>query len=135
MEILAGILCFLQIVDIALSVKDRYKHIVNKEAISELLINIGQTLYSVADDLDNGQYPHGKCMQMWEYLNGFSEQVKGKIKDDQYQRLLELLNKSYQVEKLCGELTQLSVDQKKKNVLKLRMAAGSFVAVGEMIKV
>jgi len=135
MEILSAILCFLQIANISLSLKDKFKTSdTDKEILSNSLLNMGNLLNSVADDLEQGIYPHGKCAEMEIYAHQLKSVLKDKMTVEEVDKLSGYMNESLQVERLLGQLNQLSKEQKQENLKLLRMAAGSFVAYSTVVK-
>ena len=135
MEILTGILAFLQIANLVFTLRDKLKTTEDeKAALSEGLINIGHLIYSVAEDLNKGQYPGGKCHQMELYAANLESILKNKISEKDLERLREALNQSLNVEKLLGELNSQTPESKNKNIEILEIAGSSFIASGEIIK-
>lgn len=133
-EILTGVLCFLNIVDTVFKVKDKLHNKAEKEGASHFLAKIGDLLNSVADDLQNGVYPHDKCSEMWSYLKGFQSIMESKIGVAECTILQDEIGNAYQVEKLLGELNGLSPGDRQKNIAAIKSAAGSFHAASLIIK-
>lgn len=135
MEILTGILAFLEIASLVFTLRDKLTMTKDeKTVLSEGLINIGHLIYSVAEDLNQGKYPAGKCHQMELYAANLENILKNKISEKDLQRLKEALNQSLNVEKLLGELNNQTPEIKNKNLEMLEIAGSSFIASGEMIK-
>jgi len=136
MPILAGILVFLQIAQIVFSLKDKVLNKDEKSNVSGFLNGIGDLLENVATDLETGVYPHSKCMQMFELLNGLNKDaLKGKLPKEEIDKLHDLIEKSYQVEQLFGEYNSLTDEEKTMNLTVLKTAAGTFAATGKLIMV
>ena len=133
MEILTGILCLLQIADIALKVKDKIVSREEKQSVSVLLKNIGELVDSVAADLEQNVYSHNKCAQMEHFMHSLHNCLKGKITQEQVDKLVQLMQQSVQVEKLFGQMQQLDDVTKKENINQLRSSAGSFIAISQTI--
>lgn len=135
MEILTAILCFLQVANISFTMLDRFKPTdKDREVLSEILLQIGILLNSVVEDLENKMYPHGKCSEMEKYAQKLKFILQGKMSGEEISELSKMLNESLQVERLLGELNNLSEENKKKNIEMLQTAAGCFVAWGNMAR-
>lgn len=134
LEILTGTLCFLNIIDAVFKIKDKISTKDDKEGASYFLNKIGNLLNSVADDLEKGIYPHDKCSEMWSYLKGFESIMESKISVSERVSLQNEIAKAYQVEKLLGELQQLSDSDRQKNINLLKSCAGSFYAASTLVK-
>lgn len=133
-EVLAGVLCFLNIVDTVFKIKDKINTKDDKEGASHFLNKIGDLLDSVADDLEVSIYPHNKCSEMWSYLKGFESIMESKISVTERVILQNEISQAYQVEKLLGELNQLSPELRQKNIATIKSAAGSFRAASTIIR-
>lgn len=136
MEVLTTILCLLQIGNLIFSIRDKLEMTKEeKQALSELLVNIGNLIKDVSYDLEKNVYPHSKCYQMELYANDLKNLLKGKMTEQQVLKLEEYLSESIRVEKLLGELNNLPLENKDRNLEILRMSAVSFITSGEIIKV
>lgn len=133
MEILTGILCLLQIADIALKVKDKIVSREEKQSVSVLLKNIGELVDSVAADLEQNVYSHNKCAQMEHFMHNLYSSLKGKLDHGQVDQLAQLMQQSVQVEKLFSQMQQLDDETKKENINLLRSNAGSFTAMSQLV--
>lgn len=133
MEILTGILCLLQIADISFKVKDRIDNQEEKQTVSALLKNIGDLIDTVAADLEQNMYSHNRCGQMQHYMENLHVSLKGKMSNEQVDRLLELMQQSVQIEQLFGQMQNLDEKTKKENINLLRSAAGNFIAQSQLV--
>lgn len=136
MEILTAIACLLQIANMIFNLRERLELTKDqKQALSELLNNIGILINHVSLDLEKNIYPHDKCLQMEIYANELKNILSKKMKPDEIDKLNKLLNESVKVEKLFGELNNLSIESKVRNLELLGIASSSFVTSGEIIKI
>lgn len=136
MEILTAILCFLQVANMSFTVLDRFKTTdKEREVLSNVLLQIGILLNTVADDLEKAVYPHGKCREMEHYAQQLKLVLQGKMSGEEIAELSKMLNESLQVERLLAELNNLSEENKKGNLEMLRTAAGSFMAWSNLSKI
>jgi hypothetical protein len=133
MEILTGILCLLQITEILFKVKEKINSQDEKQKVSNLLNGIGDLIDSVAVDLEQNVYSHNKCSQMEHFMHSLHNCLKGKITQEQVDKLVQLMQQSVQVEQLFGQMQQLDDVTKKENINQLRSSAGSFTAMSQTI--
>lgn len=134
MNILPGILCFLNIIDVVFKIKERLIKPVDKAAASTFLGHIGATLNVVADELEAGRYPHGKCQEMWHYMDELKGVLASTLDEAHLVYLTERIAESYRVEQLAGQLFNTDPAAKVENISVLRSAAGSFTAVANIIR-
>lgn len=135
MEILAGVTAFLQIANLIFKIRDRLE--ISKEdkiTLGDGLINIGNLIRSVAEDLNKGIYPAGKCQQMDLYAGELNNILKGQFSEKDALQLNDYLNQALHVERLLGELNNKSLEAKNKNIELLEISASSFIASGEIVK-
>jgi hypothetical protein len=133
MEILTGILCLLQITEILFKIKEKINSQDEKQKISDLLKGIGNLIESVAADLEQNVYSHNKCSQMEHFMHSLHNCLKGKIAQEQVDKLVQLMQQSVQVEQLFGQMQQLDDVTKKENINQLKSSAGSFIAMSQTI--
>lgn len=134
MEILSGIKIFLDIADTVYSFVKKSSD-TDKEAALQVLTDIGNLLQEVAIELDQSRYPHEKCAMMFEYMHGLKKVLKGQMSEDEVNRLQNMIEESYRVEQLLGQLNQLPEMERSFNINMIRAAAGSFWGVSKLIKV
>lgn len=134
MELLAGISCLLQIVNLVFDVKTKFRKDERSDEISVLLKNIGDTINTVAIELEKNLYPHQKCAEMEYYMRNLESAIKDKITDKEFTELQSKINQAVQVERLLGEMQGLSTEQRRYNLSKLYSISGTFIAAGELIK-
>lgn len=136
MEIITGILGFLQIANLVISLKDKLSTSVEEKLVAgDLIINIGHLLMSVSEDLEKNVYPHGKCSQMEVYAHQLKDILKNKLSHQDFDTLQQTLNQSLKVEKLLGELNLIDNQKREQNLNSLKTAAGKFIAFGEILKI
>jgi hypothetical protein len=133
MEILTGIMCLLQIADMALKIKDKIGDREEKQNVSVLLKNIGELVDSVATDLEQNVYSHNKCAQMEHFMYNLYSCLEGKLDQDQVDRLARLMQQSVQIEQLFGQMQRLNDSDRKENINLLKSNAGSFTAMSQIV--
>lgn len=134
LELLTGVLCFLNIVDTFLKVKDKISSQVDRADAGLLLERIADLLLEVQDDLARGIYPHDKCSEMWSYLKNLERLFIGKLPDADVADLQAQITEAYRVEQLLGQLNCLNDESKQKNLNLLKEVAGAFRAAAVLIK-
>lgn len=134
MELLSGILSLLQIANLIFDVKSKFRKNDRTEEISALLKNIGDTINTVAMNLEKNLYPHQKCAEMEFYMRHLESAIKDKITDSEFNELQQNINQAVQVERLFGEMQSLSAEQRRYNLSKLYALSGTFIAAAELIK-
>lgn len=135
MEILTGILAFLHIVELLFKLPKQLIPEGKRAAAGDLLIIIGNQLNAIADDLAEHQYPHARCAEMFQYLTKLDSILSPYMSEDEINRLIDLVNECYRVEQLYAQLEQLAPVVHAQNIAMLRTAAGTFTAVGNLIKI
>ncbi len=126
---------FGEIVDISFKLKDRLSPDFDREGTSTLLLQISELLEHVTLELEARRYPFYKCGEMHFYMKAFQGKLEGKMTTEEVEYLSNLINECYQVERLLGELNNLTPIEKEMNLNKLKEASGQFRAASELIKV
>lgn len=134
MELLTAISALLAIVDSFFSVKDKFSAKPNKDNLAVWFKETADLVESVTVDLENKIYPHSKCAQMNFYLQNFYDIIKNELDKDRAEQVILDINEAYRVERLFGELNNISDLEKDKNLNALREIAGKFRALSDYIK-
>lgn len=135
MELLAGITALLSIVDLGFKIHERIADRKNPEFLSETLQKIGTLINEVADDLQTGIYPHGRCAQLEQYLRGVDAIFSaGKLRETEKERMQTALIDAVRIEALLGQLNSLTDEQKSFNLNMLRSISGSYIALSQLVK-
>lgn len=132
MEILSTITALCVIAEKAITVVTGLAKFFDKKPISNLLKDIGNLLHIVHEDLKNNVYPHQKCGELHFYLTNFKT-VMSKYDKNFAEQLDASLNEAYQVERMFGQLSNCTEEEKALNLSKLEEAAGTFIAAGALI--
>lgn len=136
MDILTGILAFLQVADLAVKVKNNlFNDTESKNRIADLYDDIGNLMSTVADQLTDGKYPHDKCAQMAGLLYGFKTVLNGKVDASDIERLESILDTASRVEQLFGQLNSCTAETKHYQLLALKQAAGTFKSEAMLLRV
>lgn len=134
MEILSTITSLLSVGEMLISFKGYFNGKENRKYIIIWLEELANLVESVADDLQHGKYPHAKCAQMQFYLSSFNDLLKHDLSINQSKKLFELIEQAYQVERLLGELNNLTPKEKEYNISVMLGAAGTFRGLADFLK-
>lgn len=132
---LEGILCFLEIADLAFKVKEKFTSKPDKEKYAVFLHLVGELLLDVSNHLEEGSYPHDKCQEMWHYLQELRAVMKPILTDEQANHLVAQITEAHRVEQLFGQMGALNHQEKGEQLQAIRSAAGSFIAVSNLLRV
>lgn len=135
MSILSGILCFLEIADLALKVKEKFTSKPDKEKYAIFLHLVGELLLDVSNHLEEGRYPHDKCQEMWHYLQELNGVMKVVLTAEQSDHLVAQITEAHRVEQLFGQMSTLSMEEKVEQLQAIRSAVGSFIAVSNLLRI
>lgn len=135
MSILSGILCFLEIADLVFKVKEKFTSKPDKEKYAVFLHLVGELLLDVSNHLEEGRYPHDKCQEMWHYLQELRSAMKSVLTDEQAGHLVAQITEAHRVEQLFGQMGVLNQQEKAEQLQAIRSAAGSFIAVSNLLRV
>jgi hypothetical protein len=103
-----------------------------KDRISDYFSTIGTIIQEAADIFKNGDIPHGKCQQMLEQAEYFTDVVGDTIDSDKAEEFQKKLIKSHEVEQLAYEI--LDKGDAEKKIAELEKISGSFLALSTAIK-
>lgn len=133
MELLSTITAICTIADKAISVVANLAKLFDKKPIATLLKDIGNLLITIHKDLSSDVYPHRHCGELYFFLNNLKEKVT-KYDKNFAEQLDNSLHEAYQVERMFGQLSTCTEEEKKLNLSKLEEAAGIFIAAGALIE-
>ena len=103
-----------------------------KDRISEYFATIGNIIQEAADTFKKTEIPHGKCQQMLDQAQYFTEVVGDTIDKEKAEAFKIKLIESHEVELLASEI--LGQEDKSKNIAELEKIAGSFLSLATAIK-
>lgn len=136
MELLATIAALLNIIELGFKIHERVAPTKERiAALSETLQSISTLINEVADDLQIGIYPHGRCAQLEQYLHNLDRIfTEGKLRDSEQEKFRTLLTDAVRIEALLVQLNGLSETQKTFNLNMLRSISGSYAALSQIVK-
>lgn len=103
-----------------------------KDRISEYFTTIGNIIQEAADAFKKDEIPHGKCQQMLEQAQYFTDVVGDTIDKEQAEVFKAKLIESHEVELLASEI--LGQEDRAKNIAELEKIAGSFLSLATAIR-
>lgn len=103
-----------------------------KDRIAEYFTTVGTIIQEAAEIFKKGEVPHGKCQQMLDQAEYFTQVVGDTIDEDKAKEFQQKLIESHEIEMLVYEILQ-SGDEKEK-INELEKISGSFMALGAAIK-
>lgn len=103
-----------------------------KDRISEYFTTIGNIIQEAADVFKKDEIPHGKCQQMLEQAQYFTDVVGDTIDKEQAEAFKAKLIESHEVELLASEI--LGQEDRAKNIAELEKIAGSFLSLATAIR-
>jgi hypothetical protein len=103
-----------------------------KDRIAEYFTTTGTIIQEAADIFKKGDVPHGKCQQMLDQAQYFTEVVGDTIDKNKAGEFQKKLIESHEVEMLASEV--LGKENAKEKIIELEKIAGSFLALGMAIK-
>ena len=103
-----------------------------KDRIAEYFLTIGNIIQEAADIFKKGDIPHGKCQQMLDHAQYFSDVVGDTIEPDKAKEFQQKLIESHEVELLASEI--LGQDGSEQKIAELERISGSFLGLGSAIK-
>ena len=107
--------------------KERIAEVEDLKRVSELLKSISDLLDSVAIDLNNDIYPHGKCEAMRVLVQGIMEKLMHTLEPVKAKELYETLMSVTELERLYAERNTETIRQ-------LQITAGKFYGASLLIK-
>ena len=103
-----------------------------KDRIAEYFLKLGNILQEAADIFKDGDVPHGKCEQILNHVQYFSDVVGDTIDKDKVKEFQDKLIASHEVEMLASEI--LGASGTKGNIAELEKISGSFISLGDAIR-
>lgn len=135
MELLATIAALLNIVDLGFKIHERIKSDKKHVDSAEIFDRIAALLNEVANDLERGIYPHGRCSELEVYLRSIDSLFDSvKLREHERQRFRSYLNDAVRIEALLGQLNNSSDVVRSFNLNMLRSISGSFAALAQLSK-
>lgn len=108
--------------------KERISEIEDRKRVAELLKSISDLLDSVATDLNNDIYPHGKCEAMRVLVQGLMEKLTHTLEPEKTKELYNTLMSVTELERMYAE-------RNNDTIIQLQKTAGKFYGASLLIKI
>lgn len=133
MELLSIVASLVAIAQGMVALRDKFRTDPKRAQFADWLGNTARVLAEVADALARGEYPHAQCGHMQECLENSYILIKKYMTPERAEHIHNLMQESYQVERLFGELNQLSETERARNINKIREISGIIQSAAQQL--
>lgn len=129
------LITFKLLIDIGLGLCNLAKGLFSSDRRKNLgawMFGLGQLIEEIANELQNGRYPHTACAKMDYMVSKFREAVG--TDDPEWIEMESKLQQARNVEHLFGEMQSLDEKDRIKHVIQLRETAGHLLGAGDMLQ-
>ena len=106
-----------------------------KHQVAEFLAAIAQTIEEANAELRQGNYPHGKCQELFVHSQNMEAAIGDLVGQPLAQALGAQLAEVYEIERLHAELGADTDDERQRKLSVLDQAAGQFRATAAFVRV
>jgi uncharacterized protein YbgA (DUF1722 family) len=106
-----------------------------KNEVADFLAAVAATVEEASASLQQGNYPHGKCMELLCHSQNMKAAIGDLVGEQQAIGLGEQLKEVWEIEQLHGELAQKTAAEKTRSLSVLDQAAGLFRATAAFVRV
>jgi len=106
-----------------------------KDTVAEYLAGIAQTLEDTGGALRQGQFPHGRCQELFVHGQNMTAAIGDLVGERRALELQAQLMEVWDIERLFGELSSADDDQRTRSLDTLDLAAGTFRATAAFVRV
>ena len=106
-----------------------------KQQVAEFLAAIAQTIEEANAELRQGNYPHGKCQELFVHSQHMAAAIGDLVGAQLAQELGTQLAEVYEIERLHAELAADSDAERQRKLSVLDQAAGQFRATAAFVRV
>ena len=106
-----------------------------KQQVAEFLAAIAQTIEDANAELRQGNYPHGKCQELFVHSKHMEAAIGDLVGQALAQALGAQLAEVYEIERLHAELGLDTDDERQRKLSALDQAAGQFRAMAAFVRV
>ena len=103
-----------------------------KEKVASFLMDVGNLIIEVADNLEEDVYPHTACARMGILVDNLPEVLKGTVDTDTIAHLYEALDRARNIEGLYGDYK--CAGDASRYLSELRRLAGNFLGSADILK-
>ena len=106
-----------------------------KHQVAEFLAAIAQTIEEANAELRQGNYPHGKCQELFVHSQNMEAAIGDLVGQPLAQALGAQLAEVYEIERLHAELGADTEPERQRKLSVLDQAAGQFRATAAFVRV
>ena len=106
-----------------------------KQQVAEFLAAIAQTIEEANAELRQGNYPHGKCQELFVHSQHMAGAIGDLVGEPLAQALGAQLAEVYEIERLHAELGADTDAERQRKLSVLDQAAGQFRATAAFVRV
>ena len=106
-----------------------------KQQVAEFLAAIAQTIEEANAELRQGNYPHGKCQELFVHSQHMAAAIGDLVGAQLAQELGAQLAEVYEIERLHAELGADTDAERQRKLSVLDQAAGQFRATAAFVRV
>ena len=106
-----------------------------KQQVAEFLAAIAQTIEDANAELRQGNYPHGKCQELFVHSQHMAAAIGDLVGAQLAQELGAQLAEVYEIERLHAELGADTDAERQRKLSVLDQAAGQFRATAAFVRV
>lgn len=106
-----------------------------KQQVAEYLAKIAQTIEEASSLLKQGQYPHGKCQELFVHAQNMEAAIGDLVGKVRALELADQLREVHNIERLHAEFSTLDNPQRERSLAALDQAAGHLRATAAFVRV
>jgi hypothetical protein len=103
-----------------------------RDRIADYFAVVAQTIQDSAESFRQGKVPHGKCQEMLEHANAFTDVVETELGRERAEAYAQKLRDAHEVEMLVSEI--LGSPDPQGQIQELEKASGTFRALSAAIR-
>lgn len=134
MEFIALISSLLEISNVFFSLRERFFSSKRRKELGAWLYELGALIDNTAVMIEQNNYPHNNCSRMINLVDQFPHIFSDVFSKIEIKKLQTQMFQVTEIERMFGELSQINLDDRKRNIIELYEIAGGFMAVGDTLK-
>ena len=130
------LITFKMIVDIGISLFNVTKSLNGKEkrkSMGKWMHDLGILVEDISIKLEQNEFPHAACAKMSYMVDHFQDMMTGQLDDKELSDINEMLIQAKNIERLYGELGQLTPEERAEKIVALKEIAGTLQGAGDMM--
>jgi hypothetical protein len=134
MEFIQLICVLIEVTKAIFSFTEGFKNSKRKKEIAEWLHELGALIDNTASSLDQNNYPHNNCLRMRGLVDVFPHIFSDVFSKDKIEDLQNKMIQVTEIERMFGELSQLSPEDRRNNINELYEISSSFMVMSDTLK-